>query len=152
MTERLLAVQKLKLSSILTEGEKIYIKATANISAGATAMDVTDVVHPLNRLMAERISRIIGLNVMGIDIIAESLEIPLTADNSAVLEVNAAPGFRMHLNPTKGKPRNIATNIVDMLFPLGSKHSIPIVAVTGTNGKTTTVRLIKHILELSGKL
>lgn len=152
MTERLLAVQKLKLSSILTEGEKIYIKATANISAGATAMDVTDVVHPLNRLMAERISRIIGLNVMGIDIIAESLEIPLTADNSAVLEVNAAPGFRMHLNPTKGKPRNIATNIVDMLFPLGSKHSIPIVAVTGTNGKTTTVRLIKHILELSGKI
>ena len=102
--------------------------------------------------MAERISQIIGLNVIGIDLIAESLEKPLTRENSGIVEVNAAPGFRMHLNPSKGIKRNIGAYIVDMLFPPGSQHSVPIVAVTGTNGKTTTIRLISHILGLSGKI
>lgn len=152
MTERLLAIKNLTLNSILADGKKIYIKSTANISAGGTAQDVTDTIHPLNRLMAERISRIVGLNVIGIDIIADSLETPLQSNCSGILEVNAAPGFRMHLNPTKGKPRNIASHIVDMLFPIGSNHFVPIVAVTGTNGKTTTTRLITHILSLSGSI
>lgn len=150
MTERLLAVKHLTIDSVLPEGEKMYVKSTANLSTGGTAVDVTENVHPMNQLMAERISKIIGLNVIGIDVIAKSLEVPLTRENSGVVEVNAAPGFRMHLNPTKGKHRNIASHIIDLLFPLGTEHSVPIVAVTGTNGKTTTTRLISHILALSG--
>nr|WP_300004938.1 cyanophycin synthetase [Tissierella sp.] len=152
MTERLLKMEHLKLKTILEVGRKVYIKSTANISAGGTAKDVTESVHPLNRAMAERISKIVNLDVMGIDIIANTLEKPLNEEFAGVLEVNAAPGFRMHLNPTEGKKRNIAENVVDMLFPPGKPHSIPIVAVTGTNGKTTTVRIITHILETNGSV
>jgi cyanophycin synthetase len=100
--------------------------------------------------MAERISQIIGLNVIGIDLVAQDLSTPLDPECSGIIEVNAAPGFRMHLSPSEGKPRNVAENVVDMLFPPGARYEVPIIAVTGTNGKTTTVRLISHILELNG--
>lgn len=150
MVEKLLENKQLTLESILEKGEKLYVKSTANLSSGGTAKDVTDTVHTLNKLMSERISRIVGLNVMGIDIIAPSLEAPLKEGISGILEVNAAPGFRMHLNPQEGKARNVGKNVIDMLFPTGSLYRVPIVAITGTNGKTTTTRLISHILRING--
>lgn len=152
MMEELLAVKGLSLASVPKEQERIYIKTTANISAGGTAEDVTEIVHPLNQLMAERMAKIIGLDVIGIDIIAKTLSEPLKEGRAGIVEVNAAPGFRMHLHPTKGKPRNVAKNVLDMLFPPWTNHEIPIVAVTGTNGKTTTTRLIAHILGLNGSV
>ncbi|MBF8437284.1 cyanophycin synthetase [Halanaerobiaceae bacterium Z-7014] len=152
MTKRLLVINDLSLETILPAGEKLYIKSTANLSSGGTAVNVTENVHPLVKLMAERITRIIGLDVIGIDIVAPTLQEPLQKNIGGVVEVNAAPGFRMHLDPTKGQPINVAVPVVDMLFPPGAYQPVPIVAVTGTNGKTTTVRLIAHILGLSGNV
>lgn len=151
MTLRVLRNQKMTLDSVPQRDQKVYLKDTGNLSSGGIATDVTDQVHPQNRLMAERVSKLIGLNIMGIDIIADTLEIPLQEQACGILEVNAGPGFRMHLSPTKGTPRNIGAHVVNMLFPPGSKHAIPIVSVTGTNGKTTTTRLIAHILSANGK-
>ena len=150
MTERILAIKDLTLQSVLPAGSKLYLKSTANLSTGGTAVNVTENVHNLVKLMAERISRIVGLDVIGIDIIAPTLQEPLQKNIGGVVEVNAAPGFRMHLNPTNGEPINVASPVIDMLFPPGTEKIVPIVAVTGTNGKTTTVRLISHILGLSG--
>lgn len=150
-TKRALKIQDLSLDSIPKNNQKVFVKSTANLSSGGTATDVTQKVHPLNQRMAERISRLIGLNVMGIDVISETLEQPLETGISGIVEVNAGPGFRMHLHPSKGKPRNIAKAVVDMLFPEEKSYTIPICAVTGTNGKTTTTRLISHILSFSGK-
>lgn len=150
MTKRLLKLKNLTIKSIIPKDEKLYLKTTANLSSGGIAIDVTDEIHPMTKVMAERISQIIGLNVIGIDMITTDHKIPLSNSNGGIIEVNAAPGFRMHLSPSEGKSRNVSEAVVDMLFPPGSKYDIPIVAVTGTNGKTTTVRLISHILGLSG--
>ncbi|MEL6988297.1 MAG: Mur ligase family protein, partial [Bacteroidota bacterium] len=114
------------------------------------ATDITDMVHPENVFMAERIARVIGLNICGIDVMTTDLSKPLSETGGAVLEVNAGPGFRMHLAPTAGIPRNVAAHVIDMLYPPGTSSRIPIVAVTGTNGKTTTTRLIAHMVKMMG--
>ncbi len=131
-------------------GEIVYLKSTANLSTGGTSVDVTDLMHPENIFLAERISRVIGLDVCGIDIMAENLTQPLKENGGVILEVNAAPGFRMHLAPSEGLPRNVAAPVIDMLYPPGKPSRIPIFAVTGTNGKTTTTRLLAHIVKNNG--
>lgn len=137
--------------SVLKKGKRLILKDTANLSTGGTAEDVTDIVHPANVSMAERISKIIDLDICGIDIMTSDITKPLSETGGAVLEVNAGPGFRMHLAPTTGLPRNVAAPVVDKLFPTkGDTGRIPIIAVTGTNGKTTTTRLIAHIAKMSG--
>jgi cyanophycin synthetase len=138
------------LDSVIEKGEMLILKDTANLSTGGTAEDVTDFVHPANISMAERISRIIDLDICGIDIMTTDITKPLKETGGAVLEVNAGPGFRMHLAPAKGLPRNVAAPVIDKLFPHGANVRIPIVAVTGTNGKTTTTRLIAHIMKMKG--
>ncbi|MCX2431805.1 cyanophycin synthetase [Pedobacter sp. GR22-10] len=147
----LLAKKEYTLETIPEKGEVVYLKSTANLSTGGTSIDVTDIVHPQNIFICERISRVIGLDICGIDIMAQNLTQPLTENGGVVLEVNAAPGFRMHLAPSEGLPRNVAASVVDMLYPQNRLSSIPIIAVTGTNGKTTTTRLIAHIIRSNGK-
>ncbi len=130
--------------TILRSGEVLYLKHTANLSSGGTAEDVTEIICHDNVVMAERIARLIGLDVCGIDIISTDITRPLI-ENGAVLEVNAGPGFRMHTSPSIGNSRNPGKAVVDMLFPDPKDARIPVIAVTGTNGKTTTTRLLAHI-------
>ncbi|MCB0462907.1 MAG: cyanophycin synthetase [Flavobacteriaceae bacterium] len=139
------------LESVVPDGERLILKDTANLSTGGTAEDVTDIVHPANVSMAERISKIIDLDICGIDIMTTDITKPLSETGGAVLEVNAGPGFRMHLAPTSGLPRNVAAPVIDKLFPKkGDTGRIPIIAITGTNGKTTTSRLMAHIAKMNG--
>jgi cyanophycin synthetase len=138
------------LETILEKGKVCHLKGTANLSTGGTSTDVTDIVHPNNIFIFERISRVIGLDICGIDVMANNLNEPLEVTGGVVLEVNAAPGFRMHLAPANGLPRNVAAPVIDMLYPVGKSFTIPIIAVTGTNGKTTTTRLISHIVKNNG--
>ncbi|MBJ6118405.1 cyanophycin synthetase [Pontibacter sp. BT310] len=149
-TQALLKSHELTTQSVVPAGYEVFLKSTANISTGGTATDVTDLVDPYNILMAERIAGIVGLDICGIDVMTTDIAIPLNEARGAVLEVNAAPGFRMHISPTYGLPRNVAEPVIDMLFPRGQPASIPIIAVTGTNGKTTTTRLIAHMVKHKG--
>ena len=146
-TERLIDNAGYTLESVIPENETLYLKSTANLSTGGTSVDVTDLMHPENVFIAERISRVIGLDICGIDIMAPNLTQSLKENGGVVLEVNAAPGFRMHLAPSDGLPRNVAAPVIDMLYPPGKPSRIPIISVTGTNGKTTTTRLIAHIVK-----
>ena len=149
-TMDLLEKKNYTLETVAPAKEVVYLKSTANLSTGGTSIDVTDMMHPENIFLAERISRVIGLDVCGIDIMAKNLTQSLKENGGVILEVNAAPGFRMHLAPSEGLPRNVAAPVIDMLYPLGKPSRIPIIAVTGTNGKTTTTRLIAHIVKNNG--
>ena len=152
LTKTIIADAGYTVDSVLKEGEQLILKDTANLSTGGTAEDVTDIIHPANVSMAERISKIIDLDICGIDVMTSDISQPLSDTSGAVLEVNAGPGFRMHLAPTTGLPRNVAAPVVDKLFPQkGDTGRIPIVAITGTNGKTTTSRLIAHIAKMNGQ-
>ena len=139
-----------ELESVLSKNEVLYLKTTANISTGGTAIDRTDEVHPHNAFLFERIARIIGLDVAGIDVIAPNVSEKLSENGGGIIEVNAAPGFRMHLAPSEGIGRNVAEHVIDMLYPPGAPSRIPIISITGTNGKTTVTRLIAHVLRGSG--
>jgi cyanophycin synthetase len=149
-TLALLEEAGLTIDSVIPEGQEVHLKRTANLSTGGTATDMTDVVHPDNVFMAERIARLMHLDVCGIDIMAKDVTTPIALGNGAIIEVNAGPGFRMHTHPSEGRPRNVAKPVIDMLFPDNAKGRIPIVAITGTNGKTTTTRLVAHIAKHAG--
>lgn len=149
-TQQILDDKGYTLETVLPKDYELLLKPTANISTGGTAEDITDHVHPSNIFMCERIARIIGLDICGIDIMSPDLSVPISEIGGAVLEVNAAPGFRMHLEPTVGIPRNVAEPVIDMLYPTGTSARIPIIAVSGTNGKTTTTRLMAHICKQVG--
>jgi cyanophycin synthetase len=150
LTLALLARRNLTPDSIPPSGETVYLKSTANLSTGGIARDVTDSVHPANIHLMERVASIVGLDIAGIDVIATTVEHPLGEVGGGIVEVNAAPGFRMHVAPAEGTPRDVAGAVVDMLYPPGAPSRIPIVSVTGTNGKTTTTRLIAHIARYAG--
>ncbi len=149
-TQKMLDDMGYTLDTVPAKAELVLLKPTANLSTGGTSTDVTDEVHPANIMMCERIAKIIGLDICGIDIMVKDLRTPVKENGGAILEVNAAPGFRMHIDPSVGLPRNVAEPVVDMLFPRGSAGTIPIIAITGTNGKTTTTRLTAHIAKTAG--
>ncbi|MBX9779104.1 MAG: cyanophycin synthetase [Chitinophagaceae bacterium] len=150
-TMKMLEEKGYTLETVPAAGELVLLKTTANLSTGGTSTDITDEVHPANIVMCERIAKIIGLDICGIDIMAQDLRTPVNENGGAILEVNAAPGFRMHIEPAEGLPRNVAEPVIDMLFPDRSNGRIPIIAITGTNGKTTTTRLTAHISKSAGK-
>lgn len=147
----LLERQGYDLDTVLPNGEICYLKATANLSTGGTAIDRTDEIHPENVWIAQRVAKTIGLDIAGIDVVTSDISKPLRDVDGVIVEVNAAPGFRMHFCPSEGIPRNVAEPVLDMLFPPGAPHRIPILAITGTNGKTTTTRLLAHIFKQTGQ-
>jgi len=149
-TEAHLNKQGLHLNSVPDEGRQIFLRATANLSTGGIAEDVTELVHQSNILMAEKVSRVIGLDICGIDVICSDIAQPLTENGGAIIEVNAAPGLRMHKFPSKGTAREVGKPIVELMFPKKENGRIPIVAITGTNGKTTTTRLMAHLASSAG--
>ena len=136
--------------SVPAKGEVVPLRSTANLSTGGTANDVTDIIHPDNRAMAERAVRAIGLDVGGVDFLTTNIAESYKSIGGGICEVNAAPGFRMHIAPSEGTPRDAAGPVIDMLFPPGTPSRVPIAAVTGTNGKTTTARMLAHIAKMAG--
>lgn len=144
--------QGYSLKTVLPQGEIAYLRATANLSTGGIAIDRTDDIHPENVWIAERVAKIIGLDIAGIDVVTPDITKPLKEVDGVIVEVNAAPGFRMHASPSVGLPRNVGAAVLDMLYPKDSPSRIPIIAITGTNGKTTTTRITAHIYRQTGKV
>ncbi len=145
-----LATQGFDADSIAAKGQRVILRNNANLSTGGTATDVTDDVHPDVAASAIAAAQMIGLDLCGVDLVCDSVLRPIEAQGGGIVEVNAAPGLRMHLSPSYGKGRAVGEAIMSNLFDEGDDGRIPVVAVTGTNGKTTTVRLIAHLLGKSG--
>lgn len=148
--ERLLEKVGYDKDTVPKKDEVVYLRSTANLSTGGTALDVTDVIHPDNREMAIRAIKAIGLDIGGVDFLTNDISLSYREAGGGICEVNAGPGFRMHVAPSEGTPRDVAGPVVDMLFPPDSPTRIPIAAITGTNGKTTTSRMLAHILKMTG--
>jgi cyanophycin synthetase len=136
--------------SVPPEGKRVFLRSTGNLSTGGTAIDKTDVIHPDNREMAVRAAKAIGLDVAGVDFLTTDITVSHKETGGAICEVNAAPGFRMHVAPSEGESRDVAGKVIDMLFPAGSPSRIPVASVTGTNGKTTTARMLAHLFKMAG--
>ncbi len=148
--ERLMAAEGCDANTVLDDGQTFFLRSTANLSTGGTAIDVTDIVHPDNRDMAIRAIRAIGLDIGGVDFLTDDISRSYKEIGGGICECNAAPGFRMHVAPSEGTPRDVAGKVIDMLFPPGSQAKIPVAAITGTNGKTTTSRMLATILKSAG--
>jgi cyanophycin synthetase len=148
--QQMLERAQLTAQSVPARGQIVYLRSTANLSTGGTATDVTDVIHPDNREMAERAVRAVGLDVGGVDFLSKNITESYRKIGGGICEVNAAPGFRMHVAPSEGTPRDVAAPVIDMLFPPGTAARVPIAAITGTNGKTTTARMLAHIAKMAG--
>ena len=148
--DMMLARQQLTPESVPAAGQAVPLRSTANLSTGGTATDVTDIIHPDNRDMAVRAIRAIGLDVGGVDFLSKNIAESYRDIGGGICEVNAAPGFRMHVAPSEGTPRDVAGPVIDMLFPPGAPSRVPIAAITGTNGKTTTSRMLAHICKMAG--
>ncbi len=139
------------LDTVPEEGEFVQLKLTGNMSTGGTAVDRTDDIHPDNVEIARQAAMVVGLDIAGIDFLTEDIAESARERGGGIVEVNAGPGFRMHTNPTEGHPRHVGRAVVDMMFPRNEDTRVPIIAVTGTNGKTTTSRMIAHIMKVSGR-
>ncbi|WP_326525972.1 cyanophycin synthetase, partial [Dokdonella sp.] len=148
--EMMMARVEMTAASVPEKDRIIYLRSTANLSTGGTATDVTDIIHPDNRDMAIRAIRAIGLDVGGVDFLSTNIAESYKSIGGGICECNAAPGFRMHVAPSEGKSRDVAGPVIDMLFPAGTPSRVPIAAVTGTNGKTTTARMLAHIAKMAG--
>lgn len=144
-TANFLRGQGFTFETVLPKDQVAFLRGTANLSTGGTAVDRTDDMHPDNITACEMAAGIIGLDIAGIDVLTNDISVPFRENNAVIIEVNAGPGIRMHTHPTEGQSRNVGAPIIDMLYPPGTKSTIPVIAVTGTNGKTTTVRLIAHL-------
>ena len=145
-----LQAQGLEPDSVPEKGRRVILRNNANLSTGGTATDVTDDVHPEVAARAVAAARMVGLDICGVDVVCESVLRPLEEQSGGIVEVNAAPGLRMHLNPSYGKGRDVGQAVIDLMFPNGENGRVPVIAVTGTNGKTTTVRLTAHLLRAQG--
>ncbi len=148
--QKMLDAAGLAATSVPAPGQCVYLRSTANLSTGGTATDVTDIIHPDNREMAERAVRAVGLDVGGVDFLSKNITESYRKIGGGICEVNAAPGFRMHVSPSEGTPRDVAQPVIEMLFPPGAPSRVPIAAITGTNGKTTTSRMLAHITKMAG--
>jgi cyanophycin synthetase len=143
--------QGFALADVPPDGERVYLKRTGNMSTGGISIDRTEEIHPDNAEIAELAARVVGLDIAGIDFICPDISVPVRDTGGGIVEVNAAPGFRMHTHPTEGEAQYVAKPVIDLLFPAGADARIPIVAVTGSNGKTTTARMISHIMKGMGR-